>query len=30
MVDIKALISIKACSTYDVIHITSKGCENET
>ena len=30
MVDIKTLISIKACSTYDVIHMTSKGYENET
>ena len=30
MVDIKALISIKDCSTYDVIHMTSKGYENET
>ena len=30
MIDMKALISIKTCSTYDGIHMTSKGYENET
>ena len=30
MIDMEALISIKACLTYDGIQMISKGYENET